>query len=154
MTTKNKLDISGPNFETYIVCPYDSVHRLLPTRLAWHLTRCARNHPGSKMVHCPFNNTHVYSVKDIQSHIGECPNRSHLERYIRPDKLPPAEPRAREFTVESTEDWDAEPPVESYDPRAYCEAKFVIRNPQGAPPAARREFRERERRRFLEHSKF
>lgn len=66
MATKNKLDVSGPNFETYIVCPYDSVHRLLPTRLAWHLTRCARNHPGSKMVHCPFNNTHVYSVKDIQ----------------------------------------------------------------------------------------
>ncbi|KAH8336210.1 hypothetical protein KR074_010526 [Drosophila pseudoananassae] len=153
MTSKQKF-VPPPRSENYIVCPYDSVHRLLPTRLAWHLTRCARNHPSSKMVHCPFNNTHIFTVVDMQVHVGECPNRSHLERYVRPDKLPPVEPRAMDFMVEATEDWDAEPPVESYDPQAYCDSHFVIRNPQGASPSGRREFRERERRRFLDHSKF
>nr|XP_016935101.1 gametocyte-specific factor 1 homolog [Drosophila suzukii] len=142
--------VAGPNFEEYIVCPYDSVHRILPLRLTYHLVRCAKNHPSAKMVRCPFNTTHLYSVANMQKHVLECPNRSTLERYKLPDVLPPVEPRACEFTVESTEDWDAEPPVQTYNPMRYCERELIIRNPQGNPPAARREFRERERRRFLE----
>ncbi|KAH8401767.1 hypothetical protein KR009_007789 [Drosophila setifemur] len=150
----DKYSVGGPELEKYVVCPYDPVHRLLPTRLAWHLTRCARNHPSSKMVHCPFNSTHLHNVADMQMHVMECPNRAGMERYKYPDKLPPAEPKAGQFLVESSEDWDAEPPVESYDPQAHCDRKFIIRNPQGAPPAARREFRNRERQRFLENNKF
>ncbi|XP_016974672.1 gametocyte-specific factor 1 homolog [Drosophila rhopaloa] len=153
MSEKN-YSVSGPNFEEYIVCPYDRVHRILPVRLTYHLTRCAKNFPSSKMVHCPFNTTHLHSVANMQRHVIECPNRSSLERYKLPDMLPPVEPRSSEFIVETTEDWDAEPPTPTYNPQRYCEKEFIIRNPQGAPPAARREFRERERRRFLENNQF
>ncbi|XP_017055685.1 gametocyte-specific factor 1 homolog [Drosophila ficusphila] len=144
----------GPNFEEYVVCPYDKVHRIMPTRLAYHLTRCAKNFPSSKMVRCPFNTTHLHSVTNMQLHVIDCPDRAALERYKLPDSMPPAEPRPCEFNIACSEDWDAEPPAPTYDPKKYCETELVIRNPQGAPPAARRQFRERERRRFLESQRF
>ncbi|XP_016987589.1 gametocyte-specific factor 1 homolog [Drosophila rhopaloa] len=150
MSAKN-YEVGGPNFKDYIVCPYDSVHRLMPSRLAWHLTRCAKNFPAAKMVHCPFNSTHLHSVADMKDHVTVCPNRSTLERYILPDALPPAEPRANEFLVEAEEDWDAEPPAPTYNPQDYCENAAVIRNPQGKSAAARRQFREDERKRFMEN---
>jgi len=71
-----------------------------------------------------------------------------------PDTLPPAEPQANKFLVETEEDWDTEPQAEAYNPKKYCKENHVILNPQGNPPAARREFRERERKRFLENNKF
>ncbi|KAH8354091.1 hypothetical protein KR084_010562 [Drosophila pseudotakahashii] len=170
----------APKFEEYIVCPYDSVHRILPVRLTYHLTRCAKNFPSSKMVRCPFNSTHLHSVANmqvgikpnqyskwtkvltyilmalpiLQKHVIECPDRSTLERYKLPDMLPPVEPRSCDFIVETSEDWDAEPPAPTYNPRSYCDKEFIIRNPQGAPPAARRQFRENERRRFRENNQF
>ncbi|XP_026837987.1 gametocyte-specific factor 1 homolog [Drosophila erecta] len=139
-----------PNFEEYVVCPYDSSHRILPVRLTYHLTRCAKNFPSSKLVRCPYNTTHLHSAADIRNHVIECPDRSTAERFMLPDVLPPAEPRAREFLIESAEDWDADPPVQTYNPATYCENALVIRNLQGAQPAVRRAFRESERRRFRE----
>ncbi|XP_017005640.1 gametocyte-specific factor 1 homolog [Drosophila takahashii] len=144
----------APNFEEYLICPYDSVHRIMPIRLTYHLTRCAKNFPAAKMVRCPFNSTHLHSVANMQKHVIECPDRSSMERYKLPDMLPPAEPRPVGLVVETTEDWDAEPPAPTYNPKSYCDKEFVIRNPQGAPPAARRQFRENERRRFRENNQF
>ncbi|KAH8420628.1 hypothetical protein KR009_012416 [Drosophila setifemur] len=152
--SKSEYALEGPDLEKYVLCPYDRAHRLLPTRLSWHLNRCSRNHPKSKMVRCPFNITHVHSVPDMQKHVIECPSRTKFENYVRPDKMPPVEPKPGQFVVESSEDWDNESPVKTYNPRKNCEQKFIIQNPQGAPPAARREFRERERRRFIKNDKF
>ncbi|KAI8043576.1 gametocyte-specific factor 1 homolog [Drosophila gunungcola] len=145
MCEKN-YSVRGPNFDEYIVCPYNSAHRVLPVRLTYHLTRCARNYPLSKMVRCPYNTTHFHDVGSMQEHIIECPNRTSSE----PDKLSPGEAGASNFIVETSEDWDADPPAPTYNPLAHCEQHLVLRNPQGLPPAARREFRERERRRFKE----
>ncbi|XP_017063824.1 gametocyte-specific factor 1 homolog [Drosophila eugracilis] len=150
----NNIFVGGPNLTEYVQCPYDSAHRILPVRLAFHLNRCAKNFPCSKMVRCPFNTSHLYSVTNMQEHIIECPNRSNLERYKMPDMLPLVEPPRHEFIVDSAENWDDDPPVPTYNPKTYCEEKFIIRNPQGAPPAARREFRERERRRFTANNQF
>ncbi|XP_017010831.2 gametocyte-specific factor 1 homolog [Drosophila takahashii] len=144
----------SPNFEEYIVCPFDSAHRIMPVRLSYHLTRCAKNFQASKMVRCPFNSCHLHSVGDMQTHVIDCPDRSALERYKLPDKLPPVEPQPCNFTVECSEDWDSEPPAPTYNPSTYCEKAFIIRNPQGAPPAARREFRESEKKRFQENKEF
>ncbi|KAH8283068.1 hypothetical protein KR054_011974 [Drosophila jambulina] len=153
--SQNPKIVSGTKLEEYVVCPYDSVHRLLPSRLAVHLIRCARNYPSAQKVMCPYNVTHVYSVAEMTTHVERCPNRpiqGHLKDSV---KLPPAEePRSSTFCVESSEDWDAEPPADTYDPYARCESDFVIRNPQGKAPAERREFRARERRRFIENNKF
>ncbi|XP_064542771.1 gametocyte-specific factor 1 homolog [Drosophila montana] len=142
-----------PPVDTYIKCPYDAGHRILRSRLSWHLTRCARNHPGSNMIRCPFNTTHVVHSSDMDSHVKNCTNRIDFVRFQNPDMLPPKEPLASPVDlVESSENWDDEPPVETYDPRAYCEQNLVIRSLVGAPPASRRVFRELERKRFQQIS--
>ncbi|XP_017019195.1 gametocyte-specific factor 1 homolog [Drosophila kikkawai] len=141
--------------ETKLVeCPFDKSHRLLPSRLAVHLIRCSRNYPSSKQVSCTLNTTHIHTVAEMTTHIETCPDRSKLHHFMNPVKLPPAESQPANFCVDSAEDWDAEPPAPTYDPQDYCERNFIIRNPQGNPPAARREFRERERRRFNENNPF
>lgn len=50
----------------YAICPYDKAHRILRGRLIGHLLRCARNHPGSKMVRCPFNSSHMQQSDELQ----------------------------------------------------------------------------------------
>ncbi|XP_016955368.1 gametocyte-specific factor 1 homolog [Drosophila biarmipes] len=147
----NKYAVGPVNYDKYITCPYDSAHRILPIRISKHLIKCSGN---PKLIRCPFNVTHVFSAAAMKDHVIECPDRSSLERYKMPDSLPPAEPRANKFEVETEEDWDVEPPAKTYNPKKYCEEAMVIVNPQGIPPAARREFRERERKRFLENNKF
>lgn len=52
--------------EKYVTCPYDKVHRILRARLNVHLMRCARNHTGSKLVRCPFNNNHLQRSDELQ----------------------------------------------------------------------------------------
>lgn len=50
----------------YVICPYDKAHRILRARLIVHLLRCARNHPSSKMVRCPFNSSHMQRSDELQ----------------------------------------------------------------------------------------
>ncbi|XP_020807102.1 gametocyte-specific factor 1 homolog [Drosophila serrata] len=152
--SKSSKVVPGSIVEGFVVCPFDNVHRLLPSRLAVHLVRCARNFPSAKMVRCPFNVTHVHSVADMMTHVACCPNRSTMVHYMNPETLPPVEPRPADFCVQSAEDWDAEPPAKTYNPRTHCENNFLILNPQGNAPAVRREIRERERRRFLQNNQF
>ncbi|EDV40390.1 uncharacterized protein Dana_GF10485, isoform A [Drosophila ananassae] len=152
--SENKVSVAGPSYENYITCPYDPVHRLAPERFAFHLTRCARNFPASKMVRCPFNNTHLFQVDAMHRHVVMCPNRAYFVRYTNPDKLPPAEPPTKPFEIETSEDWDAEPPAPTYDPAKRCREGFVIVTPQGSSLSGRRKFREKERRRFLDNDKF
>ncbi|KAH8397852.1 hypothetical protein KR222_003970 [Zaprionus bogoriensis] len=139
-----KNDDSG-----YVTCPYDKTHRILPLRLAAHLMRCARNHTSSKLVRCPFNTTHMLRSDELQAHIYECQHRHTFMRFCYADKLPPETPHAAPVdVVESTENWDIEPPEPSYEPQAYCEANKIVRDLQGAPRAVRRQFRQDERQRF------
>lgn len=88
----------------------------------------------------------------LQAHIQECEDRHSFERFCNPDSLPPKNPSC-DTAVESintTENWDEDPEVPTYNPQAYCEENIVIRNLQGVPKATRRQFRENERRRFKE----
>ncbi|ALC48554.1 CG32625 [Drosophila busckii] len=134
----------------YITCPYDKVHRLLPQRLANHLTRCSRNHPSSKLVRCPFNSTHLLKKNELIPHLSTCESSSVYTNFQFPDKLPESS-TASEDIVPSKEDWDAEPPAPTYKPISHPEDDFILRNLQGAQPAERRIFRAMERKRFNEH---
>ncbi|XP_043653812.1 uncharacterized protein LOC122620429 [Drosophila teissieri] len=87
-------------------------------------------------------------------HVIGCPDRASMERFKWSMVLPSVEPRPREFSMETAEDWDAESPTPTCNPNSHCERNMVIRNLQGAPPAARREFRERQRKRFKEQNQF
>ncbi|KAH8282076.1 hypothetical protein KR054_005344, partial [Drosophila jambulina] len=138
-------NVPPPNFEDYVVCPYNSTHRLMPSRLAIHLARCARNYPSLKLARCPFNATHLYLVVDMKAHVVNCPDRATMVDHV---KLPSTESEPQKFFVDSTENWDDEPPAPTYKPKVHCDSAFIIRNLQGAPQAERREFREKERMRF------
>ncbi|KAH8255528.1 hypothetical protein KR038_005139, partial [Drosophila bunnanda] len=142
-----KMSQVVPHFEDYVICPYNNSHRLIRGRLGAHLSRCARSYPSSKLVRCSFNNTHLYSVTDMKNHIANCPDRV---KNMKPEKTTlSTESEPKKFVVESTEDWDKEPPAPTYNPQTHCSTAFIIRNPQGAPRAERREFREKERRRLM-----
>ncbi|XP_023177814.2 gametocyte-specific factor 1 homolog [Drosophila hydei] len=135
-----------PGSDFYMKCPYDDSHCLLPSRFAWHLTRCARNHTNSGIIRCPFNDTHLLQRYEMPEHVLNCPNRRDFVRFLQPDALPPEEPRPSTVDlVESSENWDDEPPAATYDPKEYCEKNLIIRQLVGA---MRRTFRELERNRF------
>ncbi|EDW95942.2 gametocyte-specific factor 1 homolog [Drosophila yakuba] len=152
--SKSNAFVVGQSFEEYLVCPYDSAHRIRPLRLNNHFIRCAKNFPSAKLARCPFNDNHLPSAAEMQKHVFECSDRASMERFKLPSVLPSVEPRPREFSMETGEDWDAEPPTPTYNSNIHCERNMVIRNLQGAPPAARREFREDQRKRFKEQNLF
>ncbi|KAH8248986.1 hypothetical protein KR032_004925, partial [Drosophila birchii] len=125
-----------PFFEDYLVCPYNSAHRLMPSRLGMHLARCARNYPFSKLVRCTFNDTHLYTVFEMKISTKKefmvsdsydlCFDLRNTSRAVqidsqrgknmKPDKMPPStESEPRKFVVESTDNWDEEPPVLTYN---------------------------------------
>lgn len=59
----------------------------------------------------------------------------------------------RPALFECEENWDNEPDVAAYNPRAYCEENYTIirtNGLKGQSKAARREFRANERRRFAD----
>ncbi|KAH8381113.1 hypothetical protein KR200_002020, partial [Drosophila serrata] len=143
----NKMSKDVPHFQNYVMCPYNKSHILLPSRLAAHLIRCARNYPSSKLVRCAFNNTHLYSADDMKTHLENCPDRLKSIKSEQMDSFAESEPK--KFVVESAENWDDEPAAPTYNPLAHCNTACVIRNPQGVAPAERREFREKERKRLM-----
>jgi len=56
---QNKYAVGPVNYENYVTCPYNSAHRIMPTRLAKHLISCG----GDRSLHrCPFNSTHLLSA--------------------------------------------------------------------------------------------
>ncbi|EDW82932.2 uncharacterized protein Dwil_GK22587 [Drosophila willistoni] len=134
----------GFRINSFVQCPFDTVHRILPTRLVLHLNRCARNYSGLKMVRCPFDITHVVRVSEMEAHVATCPSRKIEELEV--DQLPRAPDPSKKETSENL--WDDEPEVPAYDPSLYCAANPVVRTLYGATASERREFREQERARF------
>ncbi|XP_022208733.2 gametocyte-specific factor 1 homolog [Drosophila obscura] len=155
MSSHKLLKVAPSDKDDYLICPFAEAHSILRSRMAVHLVRCAPNHHGSKKVRCPFNITHILTITEMKIHVEECPDRSSFAEFVNPDKLsaPEALPHEKKEPIESSENWDDEPAVATYDPIAYCNKKFLIRNPQGNPPAVRREIRHNERMRFNEHKR-
>ncbi|KAL7734459.1 hypothetical protein ACLKA6_010786 [Drosophila palustris] len=145
------MEEKSHTFNDYVTCPYNKAHKLLRGRLAKHLDRCRRNSGISKELRiCPFNKTHRYSEEEFAAHIKVCPDAAATSKTFEAFKT--EQPVPRPVLVECEESWDNEPDVPAYNPRAYCEENNIIRTNglKGQSKAARREFRENERRRFAE----
>ena len=61
-------------------CPYNSSHRMLSTRLCWHLTKGCPDQRAKRHLYsvCPFNGTHHVPTPTLASHSSQCldnPNR-------------------------------------------------------------------------------
>ena len=155
--------------ETDLVqCPYDKSHRILRHRFQVHLVRCRKNFPLAQVVTCPFNVTHVLNKKELDWHVTVCPERKTFENFRHREE--PIEGlsttmdtsfsadnsahQGDQFKVPidpidaSTENWENDPDVPSYDPKAYVENAPVLRMPVGMSPAQRNEFRAAERKRL------
>ena len=59
-------------------CPYDKSHRILKSRMQFHLVRCRKNHPANKdqLRTCPFDAVHVvnsieYEVRTLDLEIWD-----------------------------------------------------------------------------------
>lgn len=68
--------------EARMVCPFESAHLILKSRMATHLTRCAKNYPGSPWRICPFNGLHYMDQQQFDAHIQICPDRFNAERHV------------------------------------------------------------------------
>uniref|UniRef100_A0A1B0B787 CHHC U11-48K-type domain-containing protein n=1 Tax=Glossina palpalis gambiensis TaxID=67801 RepID=A0A1B0B787_9MUSC len=130
-------------------CPYVKSHKILEWRMQFHLIRCRRNHPNAPKVVCPFNVTHVLNEAELKFHLNVCPDRAKHDNYCCVDKAPtkPTTPPPK-HKYESTENWDDEPAVPSYNPTEYAKKAPVLRSISGAKPSERKKFREEERARL------
>ncbi|XP_062134803.1 gametocyte-specific factor 1 homolog [Drosophila sulfurigaster albostrigata] len=137
------------SFNDFVTCPYDKAHRVLKGRLAKHLIKCSRNLGISEeWTICPCNTTHHIKRKDFAEHQKECPEANWLRASTVRSDNGNGQQSVKPVLVECDENWDDEPPVEAYDPSVYCEENAIIRTLQGHSKAARKEFRESERRRL------
>ncbi|XP_033169195.1 gametocyte-specific factor 1 homolog [Drosophila mauritiana] len=132
---------AGPNLYDYVICPNAGSHLVMLSNMPFHLPGCAKKFPSANLARCPYNSTHMYTIDDIFEHVIQCPS------FIRGSE-------EKKELKETVEDWDAEPPVPTYNPNIHCEANPIIRSLHGATRSARKAFRERERKRIMDLNNF
>ncbi|XP_014205791.1 uncharacterized protein LOC106637508 [Copidosoma floridanum] len=144
--------------DPHVNCPYDESHRILRSRLAFHLTRCSKNHPNAKKKQCPYDVRHLIDPVDFQHHIDTCPGRESVLHYALHDAdhqartmniLPvPASGMPEADIIPSSENWDEDQEVISYNPLMNILQKPVVRTLIGASKSEKKRFREEERKRL------
>ncbi|KAJ9577781.1 hypothetical protein L9F63_005637 [Diploptera punctata] len=143
----NRRSKGQMNSSDLIQCPYDRAHMISENRMQSHLYKCERNHKNIIKLLCPFNATHRIDNAEFMTHITSCPNRRVIEwhKYVVKGEqgcksIPYTEPKL----PEPEENWDEEPPCETYDPSKYTERSSVLRKPIGISKAERKVFYEME----------
>lgn len=56
-----------------VACPFNSSHRVLESRLQYHITKCMKNYPN--YVLCPYNSCHQVKKEDQNNHILNCSDK-------------------------------------------------------------------------------
>lgn len=138
---------SNENDDDIVVCPYNPAHHMLRKRLQPHLIKCRQNYPQLELQKCPFNNTHHIPEPEFCLHVTNCPDRKLITQYKYNSAEPKEEDRVLHAPVECDENWD-DTEVDDYDPQKFIEKKDVLRQPMGIPPAERKEFIKKERKRL------
>lgn len=162
-----------PGYGELLQCPYEKAHRIMGSGMAKHLYKCRKNHPKSKMVPCPFNETHHIPQPELKFHTSQCEDRGTYETYkysvvaeapfkVTPEltynSIPPSEPssgtsKKREkkpassvpvSSLDPDECWD-DMNEAPYNPQKYCESAKVIRKATLKKPAEKKAFYEAER---------
>lgn len=64
----------------WVVCPFNSSHRLPQSRLPYHITKCRTKYVGPPMEMCPFNATHYVQAGTLRQHYGKCESYFHANR--------------------------------------------------------------------------
>ncbi|XP_055844941.1 gametocyte-specific factor 1 homolog [Episyrphus balteatus] len=130
-----------------VICPYDIVHIIKRGRMQGHLMKCRRNYKNVPLVECPFNITHRINKPELDWHVQICPDRKSFENFkftVAPNSRSIPSPVNVMPEIETTENWDDEEDVPTYDPKAYAANAPVLRLCQNAPPLERKFFRKAE----------
>lgn len=140
-------------------CPFDPVHRILRSRMQFHLTKCSKNFPKASKTkkQCPYDTRHIVNLVEYQYHISTCPARESVWRYKlgesadsseTPNFVPIEAAGSQETKPDEEENWDNDTRFSSYDPWKGTEKKPVLRTLIGVSRSKRRAFRLDERRRY------
>ncbi|XP_067660952.1 protein D7-like isoform X2 [Haliotis asinina] len=79
-------ELSVPDPEELLECPYDKVHMVRAKRFQYHLMKCRKNWPGSEFSVCPFNAKHEMPKPELRYHMATCSDRAVLEKDIAYEK--------------------------------------------------------------------
>ncbi|XP_075155375.1 gametocyte-specific factor 1 homolog [Haematobia irritans] len=169
------VPISAIGSETELLqCPYEVSHLIMRKRMQVHLIRCRRSHPKAEVVTCPFNVTHRVNKLELEWHLSTCFERKTFENFRnRPVPIvgltssidrtfceSSANNSSMSFSmrsdatiiggefVESSESWDDDPEVPSYNPTITTIQSDVLRLPVGMSPSERSAFRMAEKKRL------
>ncbi|XP_054730111.1 uncharacterized protein LOC129238909 [Anastrepha obliqua] len=138
---------SVENDSDMVLCPYNKAHQLLRRRLQSHLIKCRQNYPQLELQKCPFNATHHIPEPEFVLHVTNCPDRKLITQYKYNTVEVKEEEPVRHAPIECEENWD-DTEVDDYNPQKYIDQKNVLQRPLGAPPAQRKAFIKRERKRL------
>ncbi|XP_066263089.1 gametocyte-specific factor 1 homolog [Euwallacea similis] len=138
--------------EEQIMCPYNSSHYIRKGRMDMHLVKCRKSHQSSdKFAICDFNSTHRIPEPELPYHHHYCPSRKVIELDICVEEslvIRQSKSNVQEAsTVPIDSSWD-DVNVPTYNPKAYCESRPIIRRLDTESAAIKRNFRLAERQRF------
>lgn len=131
--------------EPYIIvsCPYNPAHRIQKYKLMSHIAKCKKSANTANKVECPLDKSHIVDQEHLKEHIATCPSLGNLI-----DMSAGYNKKENDIIMDkhmSSENWDEEPEVQSYNPMEASASKQVIRCISGMSKAEKRKFRKNER---------
>lgn len=68
----------APHFKDEMLsCPFNPAHKILASRMQYHITRCAVHYPGWAV--CHYNACHRVPQDKLSEHIRNCPDRKIMD---------------------------------------------------------------------------
>ncbi|XP_043477490.1 uncharacterized protein LOC122508280 [Leptopilina heterotoma] len=146
------MNATGLNDDN-VTCPYDKSHRLQRSKIQTHLVKCRRNHPcdKSEMLTCPYDATHVFHQAEYQYHINNCRESGKVVNFIQsmePSRsigAVPIDVVANVYVPSTEENWDDEPPAQTYDAMSNAKEKGVLIPENCLSKAKKKQFKNSER---------
>ncbi|KAL6431380.1 hypothetical protein ACFW04_007188 [Cataglyphis niger] len=128
-----------------VTCPYNPAHRIAQYKLMNHVAKCKKSAKIENKVECPLDRSHIVDCDHLKEHIATCPS---LGKLIDVDTGHVKQERDITDTHRSTENWEEEPEVPSYNPMEMSANKKVIRCMPGLSKSEKKKFRDSERKRI------
>jgi len=96
--------------EDWINCPYNSNHRMPPSRFQWHLVKCPdKKRVGENFTACPYNAQHIILKTELENHKRKCSDKAQRD-FAETDSALEIDRKIKEYLASQTPcsaDWSA-----------------------------------------------